>query len=332
MKKGYLFIIFATFFFSSMETALKLASGSFNPVQLTFLRFLIGSLVLLPPALRELKRKGTALNARDFAFLAGTGFLCVVVSMILYQMAIVYSPASLVAVLFSCNPVFAVLFAHFLLGEKIYRHTVLSVVICTIGILVIINPLHMAGGAVGIVLTICSALTFALYNIVGRTRSSRYGGTALTCFSFLFGCAEMLALIGVSHIAPAAALMNRIGLPAFADIPVLSGIAPGSVPGLLYVGVFVTGLGYAFYFLAMEETSAATASLVFDIKPVLAPLLALALLGEPITGTMAAGILLILAGSLFSFIPGIRMRRNEGRNGGNPEQEDGELETEPEEP
>ena len=56
MKKGYLYIILATFFFSSMEIALKISAGSYNPIQLTFLRFLIGALVLLPLAIREIRK------------------------------------------------------------------------------------------------------------------------------------------------------------------------------------------------------------------------------------------------------------------------------------
>lgn len=47
-----------------------------------------------------------------------TGFLCVVVSMTLFQLAVVYDKASTVAVLFSCNPIFAILFALLILREK----------------------------------------------------------------------------------------------------------------------------------------------------------------------------------------------------------------------
>jgi drug/metabolite transporter (DMT)-like permease len=100
--------------------------------------------------------------------------------------------------------------------------------------------------------------------------------------------------------------MKKTGLGSFANIPVLAGINLHTLPGLLYIGVFVTGLGYAFYFMAMETTSAATASLVFYIKPVLAPLMALAILGEPITLTMVIGIAFIIAGSLISLVPGLR--------------------------
>ena len=309
MKKGYLYILFATFFFSTMEIALKLTSGAFQAIQLTFLRFLIGSLILLIPALRETKKRKTSFHKRDWLFFCGNGFLCVVISMILFQLSVLYSPAGVVAVLFSCNSVFVILFAFLLLGEKIRRHTVISILLSLIGMIVIANPAHLASSKMGLLLILGSAVTFALYNVVGRTRSAKFGGVAVTCFSFLFGCAEMFLLILISRIPAVAAAMKGAGLTLFADIPIFSGITPLGLLGLLYVGIFVTGLGYACYFLAMEATGAATASLVFYIKPILAPLFAMVLLGEPITPQMVCGIILILAGSFITFVPNLRMQK-----------------------
>ena len=57
MKKGILSIVPAAFFFNAMEIALKFSSGSFSAVQLALLRFLIGGLILLPPAAREIRRE-----------------------------------------------------------------------------------------------------------------------------------------------------------------------------------------------------------------------------------------------------------------------------------
>ena len=309
MKKGFLYIAFATFFFSTMEIALKLSAGHFNAIQLTFLRFLIGGIVLLPLAFNEMKKKKIRIAPHDFGFFFLTGLICVVVSMILFQLSVVYTPASTVAVLFSCNSVFVVMFAYLFLREHIHKHTVVSIIVSLSGMAIIIVPLHFTGSAAGIVCALGAAVTFALYNVVGRTRSDRFGGITLTCMSFLCGCAEMLALIGLSHIPAVAAGMKGAALPMFSAIPVFAGISLQSLPGLLYVGVCVTGLGYTFYFLAMEATSAATVSLVFYIKPVLAPLLALAILHEAITGRMMLGIVFIIIGSLIAFIPGIRPKK-----------------------
>ena len=57
--------------------------------------------------------------------------------------------------------------------------------------------------------------------------------------------------------------------------------------------------------LAIEKTSAIHASLIFFFKPILAPLIALAVLGEAITSNIVLGILMFLIGSLLGFIPAL---------------------------
>lgn len=90
MNKGYFFVLVTAVLFGTMETVLKFYAGVFHPVQITFLRFLIGGLVLLPMALKALKKRNVTLNKQDMGFFCFTGFLGVVVSMILYQLAVVY--------------------------------------------------------------------------------------------------------------------------------------------------------------------------------------------------------------------------------------------------
>ncbi len=48
MKKAYIFVILTAFLFGTMEVACKLAGSELDPFQLTFLRFAIGGLILLP--------------------------------------------------------------------------------------------------------------------------------------------------------------------------------------------------------------------------------------------------------------------------------------------
>lgn len=310
-NQGYVFILLSALLFSSMEIALKLASNQFNPMQLTFLRFLIGAIVILPAAIKNIKSRELSLGINDFLFFALEGFVCIVVSMTFYQLAIIYEKASIVAVLFSCNPVFVVPFAYFLLHEKIYKPTIISLLICITGMVFIMNPFHMANNISGIIFSILSAATFALYGVIGKKRSDRYGGVVQSCFCFLTGSLEMLLLIFVSRIGFVSSYMTGLGLKNFASIPIIEGITLGSLPALIYIGVFVTGLGYTFYFLAIEKTSVTTGSLVFYIKPALAPVLALIILNEDIASNTLFGIIIILISSCISFVSSINLSRAE---------------------
>jgi drug/metabolite transporter (DMT)-like permease len=310
--RGYGYIAVATLLFSSMEIALKTVSGRFNALQLNFLRFLIGGLFLLPFALGALKKRGAVLRRGDWAFFALSGMTCVVASMTLYQLAIQYCKASIVAVLFSCNPVFVIPLAAVFIRERIRGYTIASLLLSVAGMVCIMNPFRREAssgvGGLGIALTLGSAAVFAVYGVMGKSKSASFGGLATTAFSFIVGSAELLVLILASRLPAVAAALRNAGLGAFAEVPLTAGLDLGVLPVFAYISLCVTGIGYAAYFMAIEESSAATASLVFYIKPALAPLLALAILGESIATSTIAGIALIVVGSTISFL-GPRLAR-----------------------
>ena len=231
--------------------------------------------------------------------------MCVVVSMSLYQLAVLNTKASVVAVLFSCNPVFVMLLAYLILKEKIYRHNVISLILEVLGIIVIINPLHTKLTLSGIFLTLSSAIIFSMYTVFGKRKTLKFGGIVVTCFSFIFGSLEMLILVLLTKINFIADILNKNKLHVFANIPIFSGYTLHNMPIMIYVFVFVTGVGYALYFMAMEATSTSLTSLVFFFKPVISPVLALLILKEIIPINMVIGILLIVIGSIISIIPTI---------------------------
>lgn len=307
MKKGYLYIAVAALMFSTMEITLKSIAGQFHPIQLSLTRFLIGGIFLIPFALQMLKKKEHMLNRSDILSFAGLGFIGVVVSMTLYQLAVEHAQASVVAVLFSSNPVFVTFFAYLLIHEMIFRRNIVSLLLEIAGILVIINPLHTKLDVTGVILILLATVSFALYGVLGKKRCAKLGGVVVTCGSFMLGSLEMLLLIFLSHLPVLSqALTSSSSLSLFSSVPLLQGYMLANILPMLYISVGVTGLGYACYFLAMEATSANTTSLIFFFKPALAPILAMLILKEVIPFNMFLGILLILLGSIVSIYPTLR--------------------------
>ena len=127
-------------------------------------------------------------------------------------MSVESTPASVVAVLFSSNPVFVTIFAFFLLKEQIHKNNVLALILEVVGILIIINPLHTKLSISGVLLAIASTLFFALYGVVGKRKCAQYGGVVVTCFSFLFGGLEMLLMIGLSNVPAISSALASAGM------------------------------------------------------------------------------------------------------------------------
>jgi len=306
---GYFYIVLCAVIFSTVEAVLKTVTGVFAPMQITVVRFLVGGVLLIPFALRSLRQHGAHITRADVPYFLLTGFLCVALGMVLYQMAIVHTRASVVAVIFSSNSIFTTVLASLLLGEKLRRNHIAALALVLLAILIIVDPLHAHLSTAGVVLSIVAAVAFAFYSVVGKKRSARFGGITVTCMSFLFGSAQLLLLLLLGRIPAVGRFFASVGLGIFADVPIFRGIPASALPALAYICAISTAGGYVCHMLALEKTSAREAALIFFLKPIIAPIFALILLHEEIPLNMILGILCFLIGSGLSVVPGILEER-----------------------
>lgn len=308
-RSGHIYIILAAVIFSTMEVMLKTVQGVFAPMQITCLRFLIGGTLLIPFARRSILHKGASLKLSDLRFFALTGFLCVVVAMSFYQTSVTLTRASVVAVIFSCNPIFVTVLAHFILKEEIHRNQIVALILELLAALIIIDPLHAALDPTGALLAICASALFAFYSVVSKKRTPRFGGIAVTCMSFVCGAFELLAILLFGRTEIGSSLFSSLHLTLYADVPLFENIPLSALPPFLYICVVVSAGGFVCHMMAMEKTSAQEASLVFFFKPILAPIFALVFLHEEIPLNMLLGIVCFLCGSLCAILPGLIAQR-----------------------
>ena len=285
MKKAYIYVIITALLFGTMEVSCKIAADDLDPYQLTFLRFLIGGLVLLPFAAGQMKKREVRLEGRDFLVLAAVGFVGVTISMSLFQLSIMLCNASTVSVLICVNPFFTMVFAHFLTEEKLNLRKVIILAVALTGIFFMLRHWDVQEGNTwaGMLLMIISAMFFGLYTVMGKVSQQKMGPIAQTSISFLLGAGLLLI---------AMLIMGR---------PVVEGISV-NIPIILYTGVMVTGLGYYCYFKAIELADAATGSFAFFLKPAIAPIIAVIVLRETILWNTVVGIALILIASLLKIL------------------------------
>ena len=308
-RSGYFFIVLCAVIFSTMEVMLKTVHGVFAPMQITCLRFLVGGVLLIPFAVRSIRKKNAVLTRKDLGFFACAGFLCVVIAMSLYQMSVTYTRASIVAVIFSCNPIFVTMLAHFLLHEEIHKNHIIALILELTAALIIIDPIHASLDPTGALLAILSAAMFSFYSVFGKKRTPRFGGIAVTCLSFLFGATELTLLLLFGRTAAGASLYGALRLKIFIDVPLFENIPLSALPALLYICCINSAAGFVCHMMAMEKTSAQEASLIFFLKPIIAPIFALIFLKEEIPLNMIVGIVCFLAGSLCAILPGILAQR-----------------------
>lgn len=285
MKKSFVFILAAAFLFGTMEVALKLAGSNFDAIQLTFLRFLIGGVFLFPFAIHDLKKRQYKLTKSDWLYLFLLGFVCICISMILFQLGVMRTNANLAAIIISTSPVFTMIFAQFIVNEKFTLMKSLVLLLNIIGLIIVANPVKLLRGNAaidGILITLAASISFGLYTALGKKRIAQIGGIAQNSFSFILGSSVLLLV-----------LLVKGG-------PIVKGIHANNIPLLLYLGILVTGIGYFCYIKAIELSGPSTASITFFIKPAFAPIIAFVVLKEAITINIILGVMFVLSGSLIS--------------------------------
>ena len=284
MKKAYVFVVLTAFLFGTMETACKVAGNSLDSLQLTFFRFAIGGLLLLPLAIRELKMNNIKLGPKDFLILTGVGILGIDISMVFFQIGVGASNASTASVLISINPLFTMVFAHFFTEEKMTKQKAYVLAIAFIGLIFMIRPWDMQEGNTiwGLTCMLIAAVAFGAYTVAGKVSVRKMGLMAQTSFSFILGSAVLLVVILLS------------------GKPVVAGVGD-NILLVMYTSIFITGIGYWSYFKAIKLSDAATGSLAFLLKPAIAPVIAVIFLRENILWNTVVGILLILFASGLNF-------------------------------
>ena len=204
---------------------------------------------------------------------------------------------------------FAVALAHFILHEPLKKNHLLAIGVEVIGILLILNPAHLEISLRGFLEILTATLLFATYGTLCKLRLPQLGALVITAFNMLAGGLELLCLLLLGEIPAVGALYSSLGLDIFAGIPFFTGFTLKSTLLLCHVGIGCAAIGFLLTAKITEYTSAAEASFVYLIKPVLATVLAVAVYHEQISVNRMVGIALFVLSSLCVSLPLLREMR-----------------------
>ena len=281
MNKVIFSVLLTAFLFSTMEVVLKLGGGGMDSLQLTFLRFLIGGLVLLPFGLRE-KTLGT-LGKSDFLWVLLVGIVGIPISMLAFQLGVERCNAATAAAIMSMNPLITMILLHIFTENKMTNRKWLAFVLGIVAAIFLIKPWNIQTGntALGMFLMLVAASTFSIYTILGKRSIEKVGTFTQISLSFIMGSLVLLVIM---------ILMQR---------PVLAGVSH-HLPLVLYIGIFVTGIGYLSLNVAIKLSDAAAGSIAFFIKPAMAPVFAVLILHETILWNTVVGVILLITASVLT--------------------------------
>jgi drug/metabolite transporter (DMT)-like permease len=250
---------------------------------LSAIRFVLGALVLLIPALTVFRRPFLAVPPRDRAILAVLSLFGIGGMSVLLFVGQAGTSAINGALIMQVSPVLMLLLAA-ALGERIRPMQTGGILLALVGSLLIGEVWRMHGHWRGDILIMLSAACWAVYSVLGRGVVARHGGFIATAWAMLFGMAFLVAArLLLPVVAPGIALTWPVADPRLWSY-------------LLYLGIFPSGVAFVAWYESLHRLPFSLANAFQYLTPAATILLAWGILDEQLTLVHLTGIAVLAMG------------------------------------
>lgn len=282
--KGHLLAIVTIFIWGTTFISTKILLRAITPIEILFLRFMIGFLILMVIYPHRLKIK----ERKQELYFAAAGLCGVTLYFLFENIALTYTFASNVGVIVTISPFFTAIFAHLLFaGEKLKRQFFVGFAVALVGVFLItfngssnlqLNPL-------GDILAVFASVVWSVYSVLIKKISSfQYNTIQSTRRAFFYGLLFMIPALFIFGFRP--------------DMNLL--IQPVNMLNILFLGVGASALCFVTWNLAVNLLGVVKTSAYIYMVPVVTVTASGLILHEKITVIAIAGTILTLAGLFLS--------------------------------
>lgn len=288
---GYLLALLATLIWSGNFIVARDLNASYSPVSISFFRWLIATVVILPFALPHLKR--------DFKLLMNQWRLILVLSLtgvtvfntLIYLAAHTTSAFNLS--LFAITaPIYVVFFNWLFYKESITRNQTIGFIILLIGLLVLLskgNPekiLELEFNR-GDLLMAVAACIFAFYSSLLRKKNPAIGNLSFLSATFILGVLMLMPFFFIDLLSVNKSLE----------------FTTSSTLQFIYIGIGPSIISYYLWNKSVVEIGSTKAATIYNTLPIFSAFFAALFLNEPIlaiqivsSAIIVGGVLLVLLG------------------------------------
>ncbi len=273
----------AVVFWGLSFVATKAAVGEISPFALIFARAGLGTALLLVMLSR---RASGWIPPRDsWPSLLLMGFVGVAFHQTLQAIALTLTTAVHTGWLIGLTPIWSALLAAVILHERFGARKLLGLALGFVGAVVVVTRGRVGGDLAalpstrGDLLILASTVNWAVYSVLGHPVLRRLGAPRATLGAMAAGFAILAAPV--------------LWMGVWRDYARLS---PTGWAAVLFLGLACSGLGYLFWYGALEKVEASRVAALLYLEPLVTLGAAVALLGERVQAVTVAGGLLLLAG------------------------------------
>jgi drug/metabolite transporter (DMT)-like permease len=259
----------------------KVALREFPPVLLTCLRTTIAGAFILPIYLWRERGRPWTWTSRELGELLLLGIYGVIANQLFFVLGLAWTSVAHAAVIMTLMPILVLLLAAFLGQERITARKVLGMTIAAAGVGVLQLERKSGSGAtlLGDFCTFLCGISLAVFTVRSKQLMKRFGSLMINSVAYIGGSLAIAPLTIWLSVRYGA---GRASAAAWWSVA--------------YMAVFSSVLAYFIYNYALTYMPASRASAVSYLQPLGATLLAVLLLGEPVTTTLAIGGILVLTG------------------------------------
>lgn len=280
---GHLAALFTAVVWGTTFISTKILLVDFNPVEILFIRFIMGYVALILACPRRIP---TGSLRRELGF-AAAGLCGITLYYLTENLALTCTLASNVGVVVSSAPLFTAIFIHLATREERFRPGFLAgFAVSMAGIcLISFNGAKLELNPLGDLLAVTAAVLWACYSVITRkTGELGYSTIMITRRIFFYGILFMIPALFVFDC--------HLGASRFAN--------PVYLFNLVFLGLCASALCFVTWNYAVRVLGAIRTSVYIYMVPVITVVTSVLVLGEPVTAMAAVGTLLTLAGLVLS--------------------------------
>ena len=263
--------------------ATRYVAADISPASLAFLRYAIGVACLVPAVAMAARVRFARADILPIAAL-GVGQFGILIALLNYGLQTV--PAARGALIFAAFPLLTLIVAALLGHERVTVRRFAGILATLLGVFLALSDKLPDGGSIvggwsalgGELAILASAATGAICSVLYRPYLRRYPTLPVSAFAMAAAAAALLI---------PAALDDLTTAPAH-----LSASAWGAI---VFIGLS-SGSFYVLWLWALKNIAATRVTVFLALSPVTAAMLGVALLGEPVTLGMMAGVICVAAG------------------------------------
>ncbi len=259
--------------------------GILDPVELAFMRYLLGGFFILP--LFFIFRSSNLTKSLLFKSIA-LGILFFGIFPFLFAEAFVYTSAARGALVLATMPIWTMLIGKALGHEKVNWLSLLAVILALIGLFVALSDklfltTNEAVSFKGELIMLLAAICAAVYAIFSKPVLKEIPASTMSPIAMLAGCFTLMPFAIGNNVSDHVLVLSDTNLYL-----------------LIYIGVVTGGIAFYLFNWVLTKTTATFNTMFVTLNPIVAIFLGYLFLGEAIQINFIIGVLIVFSGLGFA--------------------------------